>query len=49
MIAYSEELFYWRSNKDWYGITVDGKFYLKDNAPQKAKESFEKWKEANKD
>lgn len=49
MIAYSKELFYWRSNKEWYGIDENGNYYLKESAPPEAKESFEKWKNANKD
>lgn len=44
MLAYSDELYYWKSDKKWYGITENGEYYLKDDAPAKAKESFEKFK-----
>lgn len=49
MVAYNHELFYWKTNKEWYGIKKDGTFYLKEDAPPEAKESFEKWKKANLD
>lgn len=47
MIAYDKELYYWKSNKEWYGIDKNGKFYIKENAPDKAKKSFEKWRNVN--
>lgn len=46
MRAYSEELYFWSTNKEWYGIADDGSYFLKENAPEKAKQSFEKWKKA---
>lgn len=44
MKAYEKELYIWKQNHEWYGITSNGEFYLKDNAPKEAKESFEKFK-----
>lgn len=44
MFIPTKELYYWKTNKAWYGITDDGKYYLKDNAPPEAKESFAKFK-----
>lgn len=40
------EIMYWRSNEDWYEDDPTGKyiFKVKNNAPERAKESFELWK-----
>ena len=46
MRAYSDELFYWRSNPDWYDFKENGEYYLKESAPDEAKESFEKHQKA---
>jgi hypothetical protein len=45
MTVYSDELRFWRKNKEWYGIKPNGEFYLKDKAPKEAVESFKKFKE----
>lgn len=42
----SNELLYWRSNPDWYGIKENGEYYLTESAPDEAKESFEKYQKA---
>ncbi len=49
MTAYDKELYIWKQNHEWYGITSNGEFYLKDNAPKEAKESFEKFKKYHED
>jgi hypothetical protein len=36
--------FYWQTNKDWY-YWKDGKRYLKDDAPEIAKKSYEAYQE----
>ena len=40
------ERIYWLQNKDWY-TTKDDKFIIKDDAPERAKKSFELWAKAN--
>lgn len=40
-----EEIMYWMSNPDWYtydGNGFDG-YHIKDDAPEKAKDSFREW------
>jgi len=50
MTVYSrEELLYWKKNKDWYGFTDDGDYYIKEDAPKEAKDSFEKFIKTNTD
>lgn len=43
-----QELMYWHKNPDWYYKddhgTDDECFHIKDDAPQRAKDSFEAWK-----
>ncbi|MBR4347268.1 MAG: hypothetical protein IKP75_10130 [Oscillospiraceae bacterium] len=36
---------YWESNKGWYYTDKDGVAHLKDDAPQKAKESYKHYLE----
>ncbi len=45
MTAYSDEIYYWTKNHEWYGIKDDGTYYLKENAPEKAVESFKNFQE----
>ena len=40
MTANMESL-YWKTNKEWYFINDSGKFELTENAPERAKKSFE--------
>lgn len=35
--------FYWRSNSDWYHIDENCDFVINDNAPEKAKKSYENY------
>lgn len=48
-----KEIMYWHSNPDWYTRDASKDFFakggiiLKDTAPDRAKESFEKWKALN--
>jgi len=40
------EKLYWRTNKTWYGFdSTINDFYLTDDAPDKAKKSFDLWQE----
>lgn len=34
---------FWHSNKDWYIVEKDFEFKIKEDAPQEAKESFERY------
>lgn len=36
---------YFMTNKDWYYIDDDWNIRIKDDAPEKAKESYRKWME----
>ncbi len=36
---------YWFTNSEWYDYDKNGKPYLTENAPQKAKESFKRYTE----
>lgn len=45
MTAYNDEIYYWTKNEEWYGINEDRTFYLKENAPKEAIESFKKFQE----
>lgn len=40
------EILYWRSNEEWYEAdpTDEYIFRVKNNAPERAKKSFELWK-----
>lgn len=41
----NREIMYWHSNKDWYYLDEKAdEIKLTDKAPQRAIESFEKWK-----
>ena len=44
------ELMYWRSNPDWYEPDESKQFIykVKDNAPERAKKSYEMWLEFQK-
>lgn len=48
MTAYNDEIYFWESNKQWYGINENGEFYIKENAPKTAVESFKKFKQHTK-
>lgn len=42
----NSEVMYWQSNKDWYIIDDENDtFVIREDAPDRAKESFEMWKE----
>jgi len=44
MMSANKESVYWKQNKDWYSESDDGKeFIIKDDAPDRAKKSFELW------
>ena len=32
--------YYWRSNKDWYYLTKNGDFVVREDAPEEAQESY---------
>lgn len=40
----NKESLYWKTNKEWYFVNEKGEFELKDNVPQKVKESFKLYK-----
>lgn len=40
-----EEKYYWMNDDDWFDFKEDGKLIMTEAAPQKAVESFNKWKE----
>ena len=41
----TQEKLYWRTDKNWYGFDPSTEeFYLTESAPEKAKESFDLWK-----
>ena len=41
---------FWRTNKNWYGFDPSIEdFYLTEDAPEKAKKSFELWKNEKSD
>lgn len=45
MMTANKEILYWRTNEDWYIYDEStGTFSIKDDAPQRAKDSFELWK-----
>ncbi len=49
MISGNTELLYWRKDKSWYEYDPKIKSYnLTDKATERAKASFEQWKEFNK-
>jgi len=49
MAKLSERL-YWRTNKSWYGFDPSvNDFYLTDDAPERAKKSFELWQNERSD
>ena len=45
----AKELVYWHTNPDWYthdpskGFFDDGAFVMKQDAPERAKKSYEAW------
>lgn len=42
----NKELFYWQSNHSWYSCDDDGdNVTLNNSAPERAKKSFEAWKQ----
>ena len=42
----NSEVMYWQSNKDWYEIDDEkDTFVIREDAPERAKKSFEMWKE----
>lgn len=41
----NKELFYWQSHVEWYTCDNQGNVTLDDNAPERAKKSFEMWKQ----
>ena len=48
MLSGNREILYWRKDESWYKYDKSRKMYeLTDKAPQRAKESFELWKEFN--
>ena len=44
MMSSHYESLYWMSNKDWYYCDKKGEPHVKDEAPERAKKSFERWK-----
>lgn len=49
MMSANREILYWRKDKAWYKYDNDKKMYeLTDKATDRAKASFELWKEFNK-
>jgi hypothetical protein len=42
------EFMYWRSNKEWYRINENGCFELTDKATDRAKKSYELYKQVQK-
>ena len=48
MMSGNTEILYWRSNKEWYKYDETKDMYeLTDKATDRAKSSFELWKEFN--
>ena len=46
MIKLSDELIYWKTNEDWYHFDSDtGGLVVNDDAPQKAKDSYNKYRQ----
>lgn len=41
----NKELFYWQENDEWYECDDKGNVTIRSSAPERAKKSFEKWKE----
>ena len=39
----NNEIMYWMKNKEWWFVNEKGQTELTDKAPQKARETFEKW------
>ena len=49
MMSGNTELLYWRKDKSWYEYDEKTDSYsMTENAPDRAKASFEMWKEFNK-
>ena len=49
MMTANQEPLFWRSNKEWYQINREKDcFALTDNAPERARKSFERYKEMQK-
>lgn len=49
MMTANTEPLYWRTNKEWYRINTEKDcFELTDKAPERAKRSFEMYKELQK-
>ena len=48
MMSANTELMYWKKDKSWYIINKEKDIYeLTDKAPERARKSFEMWKEFN--
>lgn len=48
MMSANKELLYWRKDKSWYKYDEEtDSFTMTDEAPTRAKESFESWKKFN--
>ena len=46
MMSANKESVYWQQNEDWYTNSEDGKsIVIKEDAPERAKKSFELWKQ----
>lgn len=40
----NKESLYWKTNKNWWRVTEAGEYELTEEAPERAKKSFELWK-----
>ena len=48
MMSGNTEMLYWRKDKSWYEYNQETDSYsLTEKAPQRARESFEMWKDFN--
>ena len=48
MMSGNREILYWRKDKSWYNYNQEtDSFSMTNEAPQRAKESFELWKKFN--
>ncbi len=44
MMTRNKELFYWQKQSEWYHCDEDGNVTISEDAPPRAKKSFEEWK-----
>ena len=45
MMTTDKDMFFWRTHEEWWDYTDDGKIYLKEDAPEEARKSYELFKE----